>query len=44
MEYTQPQISDYGSIEQLTAATGFAGDDDGGAKNARPAQPHHTSP
>jgi hypothetical protein len=44
MDYKQPEIQDYGPIEELTAAVGFSGEDDGGVKNARPAQPHHTSP
>ena len=38
--YDRPKVSDYGSLAQVTAATGFSGNEDGGAKQAV----HHTGP
>ena len=42
MDYAKPQIVDYGTVEELTAALGPGGSDDGGTKQfhtTRPAGP-----
>ncbi len=38
--YEKPQVSDFGTILELTSATGFIGPEDGGSK----ALIHHSSP
>ena len=38
--YEKPEISDYGTIEELTNATGFVGPEDGGSKLLV----HHSGP
>jgi hypothetical protein len=39
VEYTKPQIVDYGTIEELTASLGPGGADDGGTKRFHSTKP-----
>ena len=39
MEYTKPEILDYGTLTEMTAALGPGGSDDGGTKRF-----HSTTP
>jgi hypothetical protein len=40
MSYEAPNVTDYGDLVELTAATGFVSDEDGGSKLGI----HHVSP
>ena len=39
MAYERPEVSDYGDLEELTAATSVFGTEDGGSKNV---ENHHS--
>lgn len=40
--YVTPTVTDYGNLADLTAATDFAGPEDGGMKVHTPPVPHHS--